>query len=248
MMADRGEIHMLHRKPFFLGGIVALVILVSFIAISCGSTAKPLTTNTTGSQNIRPSNIRPAESSGEIITEVSTQGGNSEGVGSEPPGVPVTETPESTEEVSGESSDSQNPSDPVAGKSSALYQQLSRHQYKEFDLTEDMLDDLIIGFYKLPDAGFIPEKSSAYRSNKAEVIEAWFNMPEASDYQAIVDQYKSKLDANYAMQEVPTEHGTTAYFVTHDENRMWNKVISIWKYPDSQLIEIHVMFTRKFQE
>lgn len=212
--------------------------------MSCsGAPARQLTAKATGAQPTQESATDDTQD--EDNAEVSSQGGSTGDDGTSEQG---------SEDESAKDTEP-NPDSDSAGNlfeksppsSGALYQQLSRHKYSEFEPTEDMLDKTLAGFYKLENSVYLPDRSTGFRSEKAEIIEAWFQMPADSDYREIVKAYSGNLEEGFAQQEINTENGTTAYFVTHDENKMWSKVISIWKYPEKDNIEIHIMFNRKFK-
>ena len=235
---------MLMSKPLLIGAIILVCILSVTLVLNCS-----------GSRTRRSSDDQPIGGRGGIggpdsirDGEVAPQGGALTEVGYGEPGAPgVTNLPGGSYEsapgqsdvpgkASGKNKDLQENSD-------TFFSKLSRNRFEKFEPTEEMITKTIVGFYRIDGAVYIPEESSGSKSEQVEMYDLWFKMPEGADYKEIVEAYASQLESVISSQQMKTDKGAAAYFVSQVPKK-WTKVVIIFHSNDEPNIKIRVKFDK----
>jgi hypothetical protein len=251
-MMTRGDISMSMMRIPLMGWIIALIVVCAFLTLNCGAPADKAPADDREDPATYKSALPPSEVAPETTGEVSSQGGTipddeADATGepvmgdTEEDGSPATDEPVEVEKETGTVSEEDG------GYTEAQLSQLSRFQYEKFLPTEEMIEEAIEGFYRIEGAEYLADKSSANKSEKAEIYDVWFSMPEGSDYKKIVATYAAELEEGYTTQGMETENGYATCFVTQKEGEKWNKVIVIFQSHEKPYIEIHVWFDRLFK-
>ena len=213
-------------RALYYGPVILMVLLCFFFALNCGGTPEQTSTDAQAddTMEVPPPTAQP-EPAPDTGDEVSSQGGtvpeSEVGDTDEPEadGAPVEEENIASKKPVDAESKAETESTDYESESNALFSQLSRYKYERLEPTEEMIEKAVVGFYKIEGAEFLVDKSSAYKSERVEIYDLWYKLPEDTDYSTAMEKYAAGLDGGFTKQEMETDNGYATYFVTQSEEQ-----------------------------